>query len=178
MPDPDLISDPAAFAALWRDYEHTAFRLESRPAYVEPDETEPIARWRAGQPDDQTWRATWLAGVRQATTAGRRMSRVRIYDHPATEYQRWLASVTPANIAAGEDIRYLPRARAADLAIEQTDWWLFDNRRATVLVFAADGRRLGYTLITDPHHITRYRAARDTLWRHATPFDQVHLVED
>lgn len=43
--------DLQAFLALFDSFEHTAFRLETRDAYVEDEETEPLRAFLAGRPD-------------------------------------------------------------------------------------------------------------------------------
>ncbi len=43
------------------------------------------------------------------------------------------------NIAAGEQVRWLPRRRAVDLCLPVNDYWLFDNRLLRLHYFSGDG---------------------------------------
>ncbi|WP_406382501.1 DUF6879 family protein [Streptomyces sp. NBC_01618] len=54
----------------------------------------------------------WFANARRQTAHGKRIERVRLVDEPATDNQRYLPATTPENLAAGEDIRFMPRADA------------------------------------------------------------------
>ncbi len=47
--------------------------------------------------------------------------------------------MTPVNIAAGEQVRWLPRAQASDLALPGNDFWLFDDRGVRFNHFTGDG---------------------------------------
>src|SRR5262249_17358055 len=47
---------------------------------------------------------------------------------PLPDYLRWEHACTTVNIEAGEDIRWLPRTRAADLMLPGADCFVFDHR--------------------------------------------------
>ena len=47
---------------------------------------------------------------------------------PLSDYLRWEHACTEVNITAGEDIRWLPRTKAADLLLPGADCWVFDHR--------------------------------------------------
>ena len=44
-------------------------------------------------------------------------------------YIRFEHATTGSNIDAGEQVRWLPRRRAADLLLPGCDCWVFDGRR-------------------------------------------------
>ncbi|GGJ84217.1 hypothetical protein GCM10010123_12360 [Pilimelia anulata] len=93
----------------------SAFRLELQPAYDEPAEREPFARYLAGAPAAATGLPAarpWLSRVREQVAAGMTISRVRVHDEPPTAYQRWQRAVSAANVAAGERIDLAVRAAA------------------------------------------------------------------
>lgn len=54
------------------------------------------------------WHEPWLALIRDTTATGRLVQRVRVVSVPHGDYTRWGLSVAALNIAAGEDIRWLP----------------------------------------------------------------------
>ncbi|WP_419150650.1 DUF6879 family protein [Nocardia vinacea] len=60
---------------------------------------------------------------------------------PHTDYHRWLLTLTPQNIEAGEDIRYLPRYLAGEVQAE--DYWLLDDERVAFHARDDEGRGLG-----------------------------------
>ncbi|MGZ3486481.1 MAG: DUF6879 family protein, partial [Isosphaeraceae bacterium] len=66
------------FSRLFRSFEHTAFRLETRDYYYSPNESKALAQFVAKEPVDMAWFQNWLAMIRAATAGGRRFSRVRV----------------------------------------------------------------------------------------------------
>lgn len=159
----------AEFDELLRSFGHRAWRWECQGTYHQPAEAEPWRRWRAGEPDDLAWLRPWLNDVAAATRAGRIFSRVRVFHEPPTEYQRWQLDVTPANIAAGEDMRVLTQAEASALGLPARDFWLFDESRVALMYFE-NQRFAGTEIIASPQEVNRYRAWRDIACDHAIPF--------
>lgn len=149
-------------------YEYTAFRLETRERYNEPEEDEPLRRFLAGKPD-YSWNEEWATMMRQRTAAGKRMARVRIVSEPYSEYTRFGLDLARVNVAAGEDIRYLPRARAIELGLPEYDFWLIDSSRLAILRFGDDDVLLGAEISDDPGEIVQHGDWRDLAWRHAIP---------
>ena len=90
-------------------------------------EDEPFDRFLRGEPDDYEWLSDWLRFVREVTLADATVQRVRIVSLPHADYTRWGFVVARHSIAAGEDIRYLPRHLANDIAVPAEDYWLFDD---------------------------------------------------
>lgn len=162
----------ADFAELFRTFEHTAFRLETRPFYTAPVEAEPFAQFLAGGPVDLDWFQPWLKTVRAVVEQGKRMERVRIIDDPLTDYQRFEMSMSQHNVAAGEIIHYLHRTAASAVGLPVGgDWWLFDSLRLAHMDFAADGHFLGTTTVTDPAVVLQHNGLRD-LAVHAATMEQ------
>jgi hypothetical protein len=157
-----------ALAEFVLGYEHTAFRLETRERYNEPEEAEPLRRFLDGQPD-YTWNEEWAAMMRQRTARGQRMSRVRIVAEPYSDYTRFGIDLARVNVAAGEDIRYLPRAKAANLDLPGYDFWLVDSRTVGILSFGEDDLLLGAALVDDPGVVDCHCRWRDVAWETAVP---------
>ncbi|MFC5829862.1 DUF6879 family protein [Nonomuraea insulae] len=162
----------AEFGELWDTFEHTAFKFEMRDRYNVASEQESLRRFLAGQPDPERAARPWLAKMKAATGSGRRVERVRIVSEPYSEYVRFLLDGTPLNIAAGEDIRYLERPRAARMGLPGHDFALFDSARLVLLRFDADDRPLRHELVTDPGAVLQHCQWRDAAWHHAVPFER------
>jgi len=59
--------------------------------------------------------------------------------------------VTPAaNLAAGEQVRWLPRRQASGLALPGNDFWLFDGTVVLFNYFSGNGAAAGTELRDDP----------------------------
>jgi len=108
--------------------------------------------------------------MRAVTAAGRRVERVRVVSDPPSDYARWLLAGTALNVAAGEDIRYLPRREAIRLQLPDHDFWIFDDDRLAVMHFDDDDRFHGAEIVTDPTVVARHRRWQDVAMRAATPY--------
>lgn len=147
-----------------------AFHLEQRDAYNVAAEDEPFGRWLRGEPDDYAWHKDWLDFLRRATAAGAAVQRVRLASVPHTDYIRWGLDVSPLNIEAGEDIRYLPRHLADGIKLPEEDFWLLDDDTLILSVFSADGRAGGFAHEPDPELLGQCLAVRDQVWDRAIPY--------
>jgi hypothetical protein len=156
-----------AFRRLFDAYQHTAFRLETRDRYVEDEEQEPLRRFLAGEPADDAWFADWVDDIEAAVAAGKRVERVRVVSEPHSDYTRFGLDLARLNVAAGEDIRYLPRVDAQRLSLPDEDFWLFDSQTAAILTFADDDRLLGVQVVDDPAAVVQRCQWRDTAWHYA-----------
>lgn len=154
-------------AHLFRDFKHTAWRLETRRGYASDRNSAKWQRWQAGadiaaEPTDD-WRRNVAAQVAQ----GKRFERVRLVDDPLTEGQRFLLASGESNVRAGEDIRNLPRADAERLGLPDWDFWLFDSRILVRFVFDENDTTMGVIVSEDPAEVLAACQARDTAWHHA-----------
>lgn len=168
------------FDRLFADFQRTARRLEVRGRYEVESERPYLARWRAGMQDDPEHvraRHPWLDGVRASTAVGRRYERVRVVPEPLTEYVRYALRGTRQTVEAGEDVRYLPRARADELELPDHDFWLFDGHQLVLMPFTSDDRPLGGLIITEPDAVAQHAAWLDLATEHSTPY-AAFLAED
>lgn len=149
-----------------------AFHLELRDTYNVRSEDEPFDRFLRGEPDDYEWLSDWLRFVREVTLAGATVQRVRIVSLPHADYTRWGFVVARQSIAAGEDIRYLPRHLTNDIDFPAEDYWLFDDETLVWSVFSDDGRTGGFASEFSAGRIAHCRAVRDEVWSRAIPFSE------
>lgn len=160
------------FDNLFRTFHHSAFHLELKDSYHVPEEAGPFELFLQGKPDDFSWHHPWLRLVRQATQAGKHITRVRVVSVPHCDYTRWGLSVAPLNIQAGEDLRWLPRHLATGIDFPSQDYWLFDENRVVFTCFAEDGRFAGGAPASDPQIIQQCRTVHHQVWALAIPHQQ------
>jgi hypothetical protein len=80
--------------------------------------------------------------------------------------------VTPAaNLAAGEQVRWLPRRNASDLALPGNDFWLFDGTAVLFNYFSGDGTAAGTELRDEPAVVKLCAAAFEAVWDRAVPHE-------
>ena len=149
-----------------------AFHLELKDSYNVAAEDEPFGRWQRGEPDDYAWHQDWLGFLREATAAGVQVQRVRLVSLPHTAYTRWGLDVAPLNIQAGEDMRYLLRDLAGDIALPDEDYWLLDDDQLVLSVFSDDGRTGGFARDVNAGLLQQCLVVRDQVWERAIPYAQ------
>ncbi len=116
------------FEDLFRTFEHSAWRLESRRRYASDDATETFREFLA------TGSATWdpddpyCALIRPQIEQGKTIGRVRVLDDPPTVGQLYLLDNARRNSELGENIKSLTRADAERLRLPREDFWIFDSR--------------------------------------------------
>ncbi|MFH9420644.1 DUF6879 family protein [Streptomyces sp. NPDC017529] len=163
----DMVSF-AEVTHLFREFGHTAWRLETRRGYAADRGTPKWERWQRGE-DISGEENEWRTNVREQARLGKRFERVRLVDAPPTEGQRFLLDSGLGNVAAGEDIRNLPRAEAERLRLPEEDFWLFDSRVLVRFVFDDQDTTLGVIVSEDPTEVLAACQARDTAWHYAVP---------
>ncbi|MEV0297175.1 DUF6879 family protein [Nocardia sp. NPDC050710] len=155
------------FTDLFQTCQRSAFHLEVHDTYQTLEESEPFRRFLADEPDDYEWLHGWLNVVRDATSRGAVVQRVRVVTEPHVDYTRWGLVVARANIEAGEDIRYLPRKLVSVDELPADDYWLFDDNTVAYTLFTPAGAASGAAVTTDPVIVQRCAAIRDMVWRRA-----------
>lgn len=154
---------------LFREFRHTAWRLETRRGYASDRKSPNREKFERGESFGYTPDSPWHANVRTQTEAGKRFERVRLVDEPPTEGQRFLLATGLGNVAAGEDIRNLTRTEAEQLRLPDFDFWLFDSKIMARFAFDEEDTTLGVYVTEDPAEVLAACQARDVAWHHAVP---------
>ena len=146
----------------------SALHLETRDAYTPSD---PLYQdWLAGKPVPEPALPGWHALVRAHVARGVSFRRARVVSEPLAPYIRFEHSITEAtNIAAGEDVRWLPRRQTSDLCLPGNDFWLFDDRLIRFHHFSGEGEIVEDELVSDPAVIRMCAAAFEAVWQRAVP---------
>lgn len=164
-----VIMTPDEFNAGFNNLvKHEAYRLELLDMYDAPDTPGRVRRFLAGEPPDLAYRAKWDAFIAGVRRAGGTMSRVHVVAEPLTDYLRYELDFYRLSVAAGEDIRILPRTDAAGLDLPDFDYWLFDEA-AAVMIYDESTRFLRAELVSDPGFLADCRRWRDIAMSHAVP---------
>ncbi|MGA4844609.1 DUF6879 family protein [Streptomyces sp. G45] len=157
----------------------SAVHLEMRDSYAVDYESESFARWRQGfrhDPADRaSWWRPWLDLIQETVGRGVAVRRARIVSQPVSEYIRYEHSGTFTNVAAGEQVRWLPRRQASDLALPGNDFWLIDGRLIRWNHFTGDGASAGGEISTDPAAAKLCADAFEAVWARAIPHDEFRI---
>jgi hypothetical protein len=160
------------WAGLLRSARRSAVHLELRDVYAVGNEQAAFERWRATgeyrRPDDHPW----FALIWEVTGRGVQVRRARVVSEPVSEYIRFEHTGTWQNVAAGEQVRWLPRRLASLIALPGNDFWLLDDERVMFNLFDGAGRRAAKTLTDDPAAVELCRTAFERVWEHAVPHER------
>jgi hypothetical protein len=169
----DRLPTSEQWGQLFGACERSAVHLEMRDSYDISDEDSMFAAWRAGRHDELAgWWRPWLDLIKETTGRGVQVRRARIVSEPVTEYIRFEYEITYANVAAGEQVRWLPRRAASALALPGNDFWLLDGRRVLFNHFTGDGQELGHEWSEDPAVIHLCETAFEAVWQRAIPHEE------
>jgi len=150
----------------------SAVHLEMRDAYTPDDPL--YVRWLAGdtlviEGEEREW-----YDLVQATVArGVEMRRARVVSEPLASFIRFEYELTaPLNLAAGEQVRWLPRRQASDLTLPANDCWVCDDRLLRIHHFSGDGDILDHEVTNDPALVGLYASAFEAVWERAIPHEK------
>ena len=170
---------PTNWSDLFSRAQHSAVHLEMRDTYAAPSEVDPITRWQetgvADTDPDSDWWSGWSMIIRDAISRGVTVRRARIVSEPVSQYTRWLHAITPANLAAGELVRWLPRAEAVDLCLPGSDFWLFDDLLVRFGQFNGDGQPLAPQYREEPDVIKLCSEAFEGVWKRAVAHEEYQI---
>lgn len=159
--------------------ERSAIHLEMRDTYAVDYEKGPFAKWRAGfrhNPADRaSWWRPWLDLIQETVSRGVVVRRARIVSEPVSEYTRFLYDGTFTNVAAGEQVRWLPRRRASDIALPGNDFWLIDGRLIRWNHFTGEGASAGGEISEDPAAARLCADAFEAVWTRAIPHEDYKI---
>lgn len=152
------------FSALFDGARHTVFRLETLQTYAVPGADASLRAFREGTPRPvrSVETSPWLRRIAVTTAHGVEWSRVRVVEHPLTEYTRWAILAYVESQAAGEQVGISERP------LSGPDFWLIDANtpyaRAVVMHYSPAGELEARELVTDlaplAGLVTRRDAAR------------------
>ncbi|MFG2883248.1 DUF6879 family protein [Streptomyces sp. NPDC048297] len=174
-----MSSSTPTIADLMNECTRSAVHLEMRDHYGVAAEADDFREWlETGHVDTDPaspgW-APWVGLVSRAAARGVVVRRARIVSEPVTDYIRYEHASTVVNVAAGEQVRWLPRRQAGTIALPGNDFWLFDDRLVRWGYFSGDGALVGHDISDDPGAVKLCAEAFDAVWDRATPHDQYRI---
>lgn len=170
-----------SFDELMEAAQRSAVHLEMRDQYGVGDEADDFNMWlRNGRrdidPASEYW-APWVDMISRAVGRGVAVRRARIVSEPVTDYIRYEHAGTVVNVHAGEQVRWLPRQRAADLMLPGADLWIFDGTQVLFNHFTGDGNwgDPPMELRTEPSIVKQCSDAFEAVWERAVAHDEYEI---
>lgn len=167
------------FAELLDGARQSAVHLEMRDAYGVDDEAEDFERWkRTGErdldPGSPYW-GPWVELIGRTIGRGVVVRRARIVSEPVSDYVRYEHAGTPVNLGAGEQVRWLPRRRASDIALPGNDFWLIDGRLVRWNHFTGSGAAAEPEISEDPDAAKLCADAFEAVWDRGVPHEDYKI---
>ncbi|WP_405938274.1 hypothetical protein OG338_17815 [Streptomyces sp. NBC_00726] len=132
------------WSARFEEFRREAWRLETLPQYLMPQEEAEFAAFGAGaRVDPRTVANEYTDRLRRQVAEGRSQGRVHIVARPLSDYLRFEFSQYYAPHAlAGEQIRILDVTGRANPLEGVQDFWLFDRSEVVLMNYDPDGRQI------------------------------------
>ncbi|MYU10473.1 hypothetical protein GTZ78_07155 [Streptomyces sp. SID8361] len=170
-----------SFDELFQAAQYSAVHLEMRDQYAVGDEADDFNTWLATgrrdvDPASEYW-APWTDMISGAVERGVVVRRARIVSEPVTDYIRYEHAGAVVNVAAGEQVRWLPRRQAVDLMLPGADLWIFDGTQVLFNHFSGDGNWADpdMELRTEQVIVKQCSDAFEAVWGRAIPHDQYEI---
>lgn len=133
-----MLLDGETWADKFKTFQTEAWRLETLPQYLVPQEAEEFAAFKAGARFPGPYEDPWMAMVRT-----RHVGRVHIVTRPLTDYLRFeFERYYQHQAPAGEDIRILDITDRPNPLPDVKDFWMFDRSTVVLMNYEADGTQI------------------------------------
>ncbi|MFF3980900.1 DUF6879 family protein [Streptomyces sp. NPDC001828] len=132
------------WALRFERFTREAWRLETLPQYLMPQEEEEFAAFRAGTRIDPGSVANeYTERLRRQAGEGRTQGRVHVVSRPLSEYLRFeFHHYYKAHALAGEQIRILDVTGRPNPLEGAQDFWMFDRSEVVLMNYHSDGRQI------------------------------------
>ncbi|MER5643965.1 DUF6879 family protein [Streptosporangium sp. NPDC002524] len=157
-------------AELFGKAQHSVTHLELRDTYGHGGPS--YQAWREGASIEQIIEfdpiEPWVNLVRANVDRGVTFRRARVISEPVSDYIRFEHAATPhSNLAGGEQVRWLPRPKAAGLALPGCDFWQLDDGLVCFVFQSGDGDPVGYDLVDESAVAKLCSSAFEAVWERA-----------
>ncbi|MER8072732.1 DUF6879 family protein [Streptomyces sp. NPDC094034] len=140
--------DGDEWRAMFREFRSEAWRLETLPQYLVPQEDGEFAAFRSGSRiDPYTYSSSYTKDLKRLRENGRTKGRVHVVAQPLSEYLQFEFSRYYAPHAlAFEDIRILDVTGRENPLENVQDFWMFDRSTVVLMHYKADGTQINREL--------------------------------
>ncbi|MFI6347555.1 DUF6879 family protein [Streptomyces sp. NPDC050560] len=148
------------WAARFEHFRREAWRLETLPRYLMPQEEKEFAGFRAGvRIDPEKVVNEYTDRLRRQVTEGRTQGRVHVVTRPLSDYLRFeFHHCYKAHAMAGEQIRILDVTERPNPLDGVRDFWMFDQSEVVLMNYHPDGRQISREVHNgDPEPFIEYQ---------------------
>ncbi|MFE1174760.1 DUF6879 family protein [Streptomyces sp. NPDC058773] len=132
------------WAARFEDFQQEAWRLETLPQYLMPQEEDEFEAFKAGtRIDPHAVSNEYTDRLRRQAAEGRAQGRVHIVTRPLTDYLQFeFAQYYAPHALAGEQIRILDVTDRDNPLAGVQDFWMFDRAEVVLMNYRPDGQQI------------------------------------
>lgn len=143
-----MLLDGEEWRATLRGFQSEAWRLETLPQYLVPQESEELEAFRAGKRiDPNAYSSTYTEDLKRLRGEGKHKGRVHILTRPLSGYLQFEFSRYYApHILAGEDIRILDVTDRDNPLPDVGDFWMFDRSTVVLMHYKDNGTQISREL--------------------------------
>ncbi len=155
-----MFLDGEEWRAKFLKFRSEAWRLETLPQYLVPQEAEELEAFRAGaRVDPLTYSSAYTERLKRQRAEGRRQGRVHVISRPLSEYLEFeFSRYYEPNVMAGEDIRILDVTDRENPLPDVQDFWMFDRSTVVLMRYEPDGTQISRELHEgDPDPFIEYQ---------------------
>ncbi|MFC9293119.1 DUF6879 family protein [Streptomyces sp. NPDC057011] len=149
-----MLLDGEDWAAKFKTFQTEAWRLETLPQYLVPQEAKEFAAFKAGARFPGPYEDSWTEMVRT-----RNVGRVHIVTKPLSDYLRFeFERYYLHQASAGEDVRILDITDQPNPLPSVEDFWMFDRSTIVLMHYEPDGKQISRELYEgDPAPFVEYQ---------------------
>ncbi|MFE4590180.1 DUF6879 family protein [Streptomyces laurentii] len=138
-----MFLDGEAWSRRFDEIEEEAWRLETLPQYLVPQEAREFAAFREGRPLPPYTHSSYMDRVSRQHAEGKRTGRVHIVTRPLSAYLRFeFSRYYEVHVQVGDDIRILDVTDRANPLEGVRDFWMFDRRDVVLMHYEEDGTQI------------------------------------
>jgi hypothetical protein len=140
--------DGDEWRATLRGFKSEAWRLETLPQYLVPQESRELEAFRTGKRiAPHAYSSAYTEDLKRLRGEGKRKGRVHIVTRPHSEYLQFEFSRYYApHVLAGEDIRILDVTNRENPLPDVQDFWMFDRSTVVLMHYEEDGTQINREL--------------------------------
>lgn len=150
-----------AWAARFERFTHEAWRLETLPQYLMPQEAEEFAAFKASGEhiDPHSVSNEYTDRLRRQVSEGRVQGRVHVVSQPLSDYLRFeFAQYYAPHALAGEQIRILDVTGRPNPVHGAQDFWMFDRSEVVLMNYEPYGKQISREVFAgDPAPYVEYQ---------------------
>ncbi|MCX5198284.1 hypothetical protein OOK31_31085 [Streptomyces sp. NBC_00249] len=138
-----MLLDGDAWRSRFQSFTVEAWRLETLPQYLVPQEEEELQAFRAGaRIDPHAYSSEYTDDLKRLVREGKSKGRVHIVTRPLSEYLRYEFMCYLPHAWAGEQIRILDVTDRENPLEGVQDFWMFDRSEVVLMNYHPDGRQI------------------------------------